>query len=165
MAVLRKPSTVEDCFFRHGFAPRLTDTQQAMVRSQSGPMAGVPLLAFPHITFVQVRRVCVSCAPPPPPLAPPSVFVRLPVWPSTRRLWPSVGLRGFRGVGWGLCSGECSGSSLSGSRWARSLNVRVSDLDLPLLGAQDQRRLEVVADGLPLFHGALLAIDTTWCSL
>ena len=37
--------------------------------------------------------------------------------------------------------------------------VRVSDLDLPPRGAHDQRRLEVVADGLPLFHGAQLAID------
>ena len=34
-------------FFQHGFVPRLTDTQQAMVRSHSGPMAGVPLVAFP----------------------------------------------------------------------------------------------------------------------
>ena len=31
-------------------------------------------------------------------------------------------------------------------------------------GAQDQRRLEVVADGLPFFHGAQLAIDTTLVS-
>ena len=45
-----------------------------------------------------------------------------------------------------------------------TLNVRVSDLDLPPRGAQDQRRLEVVADGLPLFHGAQLAIDTTMVS-
>ena len=45
-----------------------------------------------------------------------------------------------------------------------TLNVRVSDLDLPPRGAHDQRRLEVVADGLPLFHGAQLAIDTTMVS-
>ena len=45
-----------------------------------------------------------------------------------------------------------------------TLNVRVSDLDLPPRGAHDQRRLEVVADGLPLFHGAQLAIDSTMVS-
>ena len=45
-----------------------------------------------------------------------------------------------------------------------TLNVRVNDLDLPPRGAQDQRRLEVVADGVPLFHGAQLAIDTTMVS-
>ena len=43
-----------------------------------------------------------------------------------------------------------------------TLNVRVSDPDLP--PRHDQRRLEVVADGLPLFHGAQLAIDTTMVS-
>ena len=42
-----------------------------------------------------------------------------------------------------------------------STNIRVQDLDL-LLGVRvDERRLEVVADGLPLFHGAQLAVDTT----
>ena len=35
------------------------------------------------------------------------------------------------------------------------MNVRV----------MDQRRLEIVADGLPLFHGAQLAIDTTVVSV
>ena len=43
-------------------------------------------------------------------------------------------------------------------------NVRVQDLDLPPRAGADNRRLEVVADGLPLFHGAQLAIDTTMVS-
>ena len=38
-------------------------------------------------------------------------------------------------------------------------NILVRDLDLPQ-GRPDSRQLEVVADGLPLFHGAQLAIDT-----
>ena len=38
----------------------------------------------------------------------------------------------------------------------------VRDLDLALPGAvADGRRLEVVVDGLPLFGGAQLAVDTT----
>ena len=37
----------------------------------------------------------------------------------------------------------------------------VRDLDLVLQERVDGRRLEVVADGLPLFHGAQLAVDTT----
>ena len=41
-----------------------------------------------------------------------------------------------------------------------SLNVFLRDLDLPV-AQQDGRRLEIVADGLPLFGGARLAIDTT----
>ena len=45
-------------------------------------------------------------------------------------------------------------------------NVMVRDLDLPLLNATDSRRLEVVVDGLPLFGGSQLAVDTTLvCSL
>ena len=40
-------------------------------------------------------------------------------------------------------------------------NVKVRDLDLPVLNATDSRRLEVVVDGLPLFGGSQLAVDTT----
>ena len=41
--------------------------------------------------------------------------------------------------------------------------VRDLDLDVPN-AARDGRRLEVVADGLPLFGGVQLAIDTTLVS-
>ena len=44
-------------------------------------------------------------------------------------------------------------------------NVVVRDLDLPVLNATDSRRLEVVVDGLPLFGGSQLAVDTMVCSL
>ena len=44
-----------------------------------------------------------------------------------------------------------------------STNVFLRDLDLPL-ARLDARRLEVVADGLPLFGGAQLAVDTTLVS-
>ena len=40
-----------------------------------------------------------------------------------------------------------------------------SRLGLLLQDRPDTRRLEVVADGLPLYHGAQLAIDTTMASL
>ena len=40
-------------------------------------------------------------------------------------------------------------------------NVMVRDLDLPRLDATDGRRLEVVVDGLLLFGGSQLAVDTT----
>ena len=39
-------------------------------------------------------------------------------------------------------------------------NVFLRDLDLDVHNAGDARRLEVVADGLPLFGGAQLAVDT-----
>ena len=40
-------------------------------------------------------------------------------------------------------------------------NVLVPNVDLVGPSVEDNRRLEVVADGLPLFGGAQLAIDTT----
>ena len=46
-----------------------------------------------------------------------------------------------------------------------SQNIRVQDLDLLPVPRVDNRRLEVVADGLPLFHGAQLDIDTTMVSV
>ena len=42
-----------------------------------------------------------------------------------------------------------------------SVNQHVRDFDIAASNAADNRRLEVVADGLPLFHGAQLAIHTT----
>ena len=45
-----------------------------------------------------------------------------------------------------------------------STNVMMRDMDLLPLDRPDTRRLEVVADGLPLHHGAQLAIDTTMVS-
>ena len=44
-------------------------------------------------------------------------------------------------------------------------NVFVRDMDLAQHDHADGRRLEVVADGLPLFGGSQLAIDTTMVSL
>ena len=46
-----------------------------------------------------------------------------------------------------------------------STNVFVRDLDIAMFNMVDSRRLEVVADGLPLFGGAQLAIDTTLVSV
>ena len=46
-----------------------------------------------------------------------------------------------------------------------SLDVRVQDMDLARPDALDNRRLEVVAVGLPLFQGAQLAVDTTAVSV
>ena len=43
-------------------------------------------------------------------------------------------------------------------------NVFVRDMDLAAFDALDGRRLEIVADGLTLWRGAQLAIDTTMVS-
>ena len=43
-------------------------------------------------------------------------------------------------------------------------NFFVRDMDLGVPNAYDNRRLEVVADGLPLLGGVQLAVDTTLVS-
>ena len=58
------------------------------------------------------------------------------------------------------------GAFLSSALLLRSVttNVHVRDMDLAVFNNLDGRRLEVVADGLTLWHGAQLAIDTTLVS-
>ena len=84
---------------------------------------------------------------------------KLPVWPSTRLAWPSLC---SLSLGWGFAPqrvllGECGRSDVPRAGAGVSLNVRVHDL-------LDNRRIEIIADGLPLFHGAQLAVDTTMVS-
>ena len=56
---------------------------------------------------------------------------------------------------------ESAGARVCREAGARvSTNVFVRDLDIATFNTIDSRRLEVVADGLPLFGGAQLAIDT-----
>ena len=50
----------------------------------------------------------------------------------------------------------------AGGRVSTNVLLRVLDLHAPI--AADGRRLEVAVDGLPLFGGAQLAVDTTLVS-
>ena len=77
--------------------------------------------------------------------------VRLPARPSTRTTLATTSRRVRLRVSERFCTRECCGASVV------TLSVRISDLDLFPRG---ERRLEVVAGGLPLVHGAQLAIDT-----
>ena len=57
---------------------------------------------------------------------------------------------------------ECATAQVCREAGARvATNVLVRDMDLAAFNALDSRRLKVVADGLTLWHGAQLAIDTT----
>ena len=95
---------------------------------------------------------------PPPSAASPSHCALLPVWPTTRLLWPPP--RSLRtSKGWALESAVARVCREAGGRV--TTNEMLRDLDMALPDVADGRRLEVVADGLPLFGGAQLAIDTT----
>ena len=138
-----------------------------MIRSQSGPMAGVPLLAFPTSPLFRFdasafRALLLRRLWRPLPLSSSACWCGRPLdaFGHHRSACAVSGVLGRRGFA--LESAAARVCREAGGRV--TLNVRVSDLDLPPRGAQDQRRLEVVADGLPLFHGAQLAIDTTMVS-
>ena len=146
--------------------PRLSTTEQALLRSQLGPMSGLPFSSVP--------------SSPPTRFAPQLFRVLL-----LRRLWLALPFssrtcRCGRPLDvLGHHRAACSRAGVLGSRGfslesaaarvCREAGVRVStnlfvrDLDLPIAN-HDARRLEVVADGLPLFGGAQLAIDTTLVS-
>ena len=60
---------------------------------------------------------------------------------------------------------ECAAAQVCREAGARvTTNVLVRDMDLAHFNALDSRRLEVVADGLTLWRGAQLAVDTTLVS-
>ena len=57
---------------------------------------------------------------------------------------------------------ECAAAQICREAGARvTTNVHVRDMDSAVFNNLDGRRLEVVVDGLTLWHGAQLAIDTT----
>ena len=112
-------------------------------------------------SFVTSHSPCAAALPgavASPSLAPPpSHFSHLPVW--HRAACPRAGVLGSRGF-----SVESAAARVCWEVGARvSTNLFVIDLDLPV-APHDARRLEVVADGLPLFGRAQLAIDTTLVS-
>ena len=74
-----------------------------------------------------------------------------------RAAWATTGVLGLRG--WAFESVAARVCREGGAR-VRA-NVFVRDMDLAEHSRLDCRRLEVVADGLPLFGGVQLAIDPT----
>ena len=64
-----------------------------------------------------------------------------------------------------MCPLECAAAQVCREAGARvTTNVFIRDLDLAKFRGLDGRRIEFIADGLTLFQGAALAIDTTMVS-
>ena len=153
--------------FRESLFTGMSPSDRALVRSQSGPGAGVAFSASPSSMLTRIEAPLFR------------VFVqrrlRLPL-PLSQRICGcglsidrlghhraacsrtgALGRRGFAlGSALARVCREASG------RMATNLFVRNMDLGVPSAG--DNRRLEVVVDGLPLFGGAQLAVDTTLVS-
>ena len=148
---------VEERFRSTVVWPRCTTTQQALLRSQSGPMSGLPFSAVPSPSSSRFpahlfRVLLFRCFWLPLPLT--SRTCRcgrlLDVHGHHRAACARAGVLGGRGF-----SVESAAARVCREAGARvSTNVFVRDLDLPVVGQDlDGRRLEVVADGLPLSIG------------
>ena len=119
--------------------PRLSPTEQTLFRSQGGPSCTSRLSRMDSSLFpvLLLRRL--------PPRVSAGVAVHLTLVATTEQLARRQVL-GSR-----LRSGKCRRLGCDGKPVLVSTNVLVRDLDL----------LPVVANGLPLFHGAQIAVDTT----
>ena len=146
--------------------PSLADSEKAMLRSQSGPGAGLALSATPskyscRIATHLFRVLLLRRLRLPLPLVSRTCRCGRPTdvlghhRAARARVW-SVGEAGF-------C--ESAAARVCREGGARvSTNVMVRDLDLRAPDVLDGRRLEVVAEGFPLFGGAQLALDNTLVS-
>ena len=119
---------------------------------------------FAYLSDYEAGSPALPCGTSPPsPVAPSLHRAFLQVWNPSRFGPPPSSVRkgwGFGQEGWALESIAARICREGGGRV--TTNVLVRDLDLALPGAvADGRRLEVVVDGLPLFGGAQLAVDTT----
>ena len=146
--------------------PLLSPSEQASVRSQSGPMASVPYTTFPvdrvmrfdsqSFRVLLLRRLRL-----PLPLS--SRFCScgrsLDVFGHHRAACGKVGVLSRRGY-----AVESAVAQICREGGARvSTNVMVRDLDIAQ-GNSDSHRLEVIAEGLSLFGGVQLALDATLVS-
>ena len=136
--------------------PRLDPPGQALLRSQSGTMAGIPFCCFPismatrfepqEFRILLLRRLWC-----PLPLCSASCRCGHPLDPRGhhRAACQVAGVLGRRGFPIeSAVARVCS---------RVTTNVRVQDLDIPPGAVPDK-------DGLPLFHGAQLAVDATMVS-
>ena len=152
---------------RHSVRPQLTDTAASLLRSQAGPMASAAITAIPSkkefrlepqpFHFLLLRRLRL-----PWPFSARSCRCGRPL-ESVATTVQHAGQQGFGGCrGWVLENVAARVCREAGGRVR--VNVLVRDMDLHAFNQLDGRKLEVVVDGLPLWNGAQLALDTTMVS-
>ena len=149
--------------FRDNIFDTLSDRDRALIRSQAGPGAGVALRVAPtnRLTTIEphlFRVVLLRRLRLPLPLSVRSCRCgrAIDIFGHHRAACSRAGVLGRRGFA--LESAVARICREAGGRVG--VNTFMRDMDLPVL-ATDNRRLEVVVDGLPLYGGCQLAIDTT----
>ena len=160
-------SSIERHHLKNAVWPVLREHERAMMRSQCGPLASSPFVSFPtsrlsRIDSAPFRVLLLRRLRLPLPFSVRSCRCGRPfdALGHHRAACATAGVLGRRG--WALESAAARVCTEGGARVR--LNVFVRDMDLTEPNRLDGRRLEVVADGLPLHGGAQLAIDTTMVS-
>ncbi len=147
--------------------PRLSRPQRAMLRSQTGPLCGAALAAVPTAPEYTIapelfRVILLRRLRLPLPLSGRRCACRRFLDPQGdhRAACPTVGILGQRAA-----PQERMAARVCREAGARvQTNVLVRDLNLDEVRARSERRLEVVANGLSLYNGSQVAIDTTMVS-
>ena len=147
-------SFVERRFFNSSIWPLLVPRKRALLRSQGGPLSGLPFTSLPVSASLVSTLICSessSCG---------DVAFLFPLsscscWcgPSLDCLAITAQVARGQGVGsrWSLLQRVCAEKHEHESR------PILRDLDLLSISASDQRRIEVIAERLPAFHGALVS--------
>ena len=147
--------------------PTLTNQEKALMRSQTGPLSSLPFTVLPTNCFTRFdpqpfRVLLLRRLHLPLPLTARQCRCGRPLdaCGHHRSACAVAGVPGRRGYPL-----ETAAAQVCREAGARvRLNTMVRDLDLLPGALLDNRRLEVVADGLPLFNGAQVSIDTTMVS-
>ena len=138
-----------------------------MLRSQSGPLAGVPLSTTPSNFLSRIgshffRVLLLRRLRLPLPLSARQCRCGRPLdaFGHHRAACARAGVLGRRGF-----AVESAGVRICREAGGRVVaNAMLREFDLAAPNPRDQRRLEILVDGLPLFGGAQLAVDTTLVS-
>ena len=150
--------------FEASLQPRLDPASQALLASQQGPHASRSFTTIPYNTDTQypthLFRILMLRR------------LRLPI-PLTarhcrcRRTLDTYGDHRAACAQSGILRNRSTPLERAAARMCREAGARVTtntlltDLNLDHIHRQDDRRIEVIANGLPIWGGAQLAVDTT----
>ena len=138
---------VEQHFRDTWLLPTITEPDQALLRSQGGPLVAAPFTSCPTDKLFRIEPQCsVFCCS--------AVFASTPL--VTTQLRVAVHSTSLATI---VQLAQWQGCWVGGASPWRAWWLAYAVKEVPEW--LDGRRLEVVADGLPLFGGAQLAIDAT----
>ena len=154
---------------RHAFEMHfatLSPASRALLLSQAGPHAACCLTVRPTheavtIPSAEFRVLLLRRLRLPLPLAPRVCACRGPLDPLGDHRAACANSRALASRALPLERAVARVCQEAGARVAR--NMRLADMNLPIPVA-DARRIEIVCNGMPLWHGAQLAVDTTCVS-